>query len=130
MVSLGARLCGCFVGTVLLFTACHEESVERVPIISLQEERGVSGSFILGTGSLGRHVYYFTYLDFTESGGGYQLEKYAYDRCVIFEDEENSPYVVVELSGLIIERPRDRVNRVEFHVPKGTITRSIKIGEE
>jgi len=55
-------------------------------IVSLNKEKNISGSFVLGTGSISSTTYYYTYLD---TKNGYLLDEYRTNNTYIIENGEN-----------------------------------------
>jgi hypothetical protein len=102
----------------------------RTPIYNLSDATRLSGSFILGSGTINERSHYFFYIN---DGDGYRLDSRESSALIVM-DESESPYV----EDIYQDYPYDhndwqfyfmfRLSRptpeVVFHVPPGTIITS------
>ncbi|OOM69518.1 hypothetical protein [Clostridium sp. BL-8] len=85
-------------------------------------DNSVSGSFVLGTGTLDDTTYFVTYV--IQDDGGKVLEKYDSSEVVVYDDIENGdcPYITKTISGFL-----GLDVKINFHVPKDTVNKSLDI---
>lgn len=81
-----------------------------------------SGFFVLGTGVLDGTTYFVTYE--IQDDGGKVLRKYDSSDVIVYDDIENGdcPFLVKTMSGFL-----GSDFKVCFHVPKGTVNKSLDI---
>ena len=101
---------------------------ETYAIYSLDFGGEVSGSFVLGTGSIDTDLYYYFYLQ--DQDGAYHLRKTLVDNSRIFMDDSitrDNAYVIIYDCMCDHDCPTICTTTIydggEFHVPKGTITK-------
>jgi hypothetical protein len=133
---------GCISGTPVYKTF-------RYDMISLDRTSSASGSFILGSGSVDGSPAYIYYIELPN--GGYKLKSVKASKCILFENENTTPYITMtyKLSDSYINRNSysqpygdtgdERIltrldgdnlnsllyliNEVEIHIPAGSIVR-------
>jgi len=114
-------------------------SEHRSNLASLQGKSSVTGNFFLGIGSISEKPAYQYYKD--TGGGKFQqrlmIDDMARSRPIyVMEDEEKTPYVLtkeVNSGSFFMDKWRfgtgmgGETNEIQFHVPKGSITRDIQL---
>jgi hypothetical protein len=91
-------------------------------IISLNDGSELSGSFMLGSGSISEDPVFVFY---KAGKKGYKLETLPAEYTEIIEDENNSPYLrtnMIQYFGGL-----STWDSFEFHVPKNTIVRTMDL---
>jgi len=112
---------------------CEETTTER-PIASINRGSQLTGSFFLGTGSIGSRSYYYTYI---KEDKGFMLTKYRTSTTHIVETDVGVPKITYNnyacpkpftswLLGGTRMRNYTEWNKV-FHVPPNTILREFKL---
>lgn len=107
----------------------EQEISTQTAVYLMRDTTGVSGSFFLGTGMLHDTLQYVVYVD--AGNGGKRLISLPVDKTVIYEDEDDAPYltktdlcyVQPETSEVKTKIFSYRYPNYEFHVPAGTIVR-------
>lgn len=107
----------------------NKEFITDTPIYSIHMNDGVHGSFFLGSGTVNSYTQYLFYKD--SGTGGYVLDKVFTDGTVIFQDENNQPYIRKIETAQVDRKSGERFgtysNRFEIHVPKGTIVEEYRL---
>jgi hypothetical protein len=107
----------------------NKEFITDTPIYSIHMGDKISGTFFLGSGSVNSYTQYLFYKD--SGTGGYVLDKVFTDGTVIFQDENNQPYLRrIETAQVDIKSGEHfgaYSYRYEIHVPKGTIVEEYKL---
>ena len=105
------------------------ESICSIPIVSIKNRSNISGSFTLGTGSIGETEYYIYFKQYED--GGIQKDKVATYLAVLYEKDEQprlewteatkkAPwYVRFGFDSLDIKTIRE--GNYRLIVPKGTV---------
>jgi hypothetical protein len=121
----------------------------RYNILSLDRGYGSSGSFVLGSGSIDGSPAYLYYIELPS--GGYKLKSVKTSDCILFENENTTPYITMtyKLSPNLLDRDtykneygstgdemiithiendnlRSKLyleDEVEIHIPAGSIVR-------
>jgi len=114
-------------------------SEHRSDLASLQGKSSINGNFFLGIGSISEKPAYQYYKD---TGGGKFQQRLMIDDMpssrpmFVMEDEEENPYVLtkeVNSGSFFMDKWRfgtgfgEETNEIQFHVPKGSITRDIQL---
>lgn len=129
--SISGAFVGMFIGFVVAFSMSNDYSYEqrRFPLMSLQDNNSVSGTFFLGCGSIGESTYYVCYMETSE---GYKLKRVYYNDATI-KFISDTPYIVYNISikhssnfALDIDGA-ETVTSYIFEVPKGTIKNEYKL---
>lgn len=130
-------ICGVVLGICVGFTICsivqnHLETTikeeNRIEIYSINNEVGISGSWVLGSGHINSEMYYFYYI---KGEYGYKIEKIKAQNVEVVEreDDEQVGYIVEKRKALkednfwfsigdgLLEENRTTI----IVVPKGTI---------
>jgi len=104
-------------------------------IVSIKGSSFVSGSFLLGCGTINSSRYY-VYYEKTE-GGGFQQEKINVNRAIIFEEENCKPRIKWEgkkytcseywLPKWAAPTTKEFYTKRLIYVPKGTIIQEFKL---
>lgn len=95
-----------------------EYSKELYEIVSIQRDGEVSGSFVLGCGTLKEKTYYTYYY---KTDRGYRFDKKSTDRTLIIETDEVTPCLYeIKNKGTL------KVN-YEIYVPTNTILRTYNL---
>jgi len=97
-----------------------------VKIVSLRNGDGITGSFFLGSGSIGSEQYYFYY---KKVGNGYQQGKLmADDKVTVFEEERKDGEIRIYVSNFVsksyfwVAFPVCMFEpKYEFHIPNGSL---------
>lgn len=127
---------GACIGVYVANNLEHQEvELRRTPLAAMRNATGLSGQFVLGSGSIETSSVY-RYLEQESDGGVTPAEVKADGRVRIYEDGSlqetgylseiyslpcsNSPWKWFALGGR-------RFARYEFHVPKGTVVHQFKI---
>lgn len=107
---------------------------EIIPLISIEREQSMSGTFFIGSGTVKSDVYYFAYVDTSD---GMYLNKYPRYKTYIVEQDgepkatttmyECSRPVFAWLKGMDKAPKRTRAKKYQLYVPKGTIIRDFKL---
>lgn len=101
-------------------------------IVSLNKEKNISGSFVLGTGNISSTTYYYTYLD---TKNGYLLDEYRTSKTYIIENGENKVVshhyrcdmpIASFMRGKKLQSARKNRSHQLF-VPKNTIIKEFKL---
>ena len=112
----------------------HEFEMSRTQLAAMRNQSGVSGQFILGTGTIeSASTYRFLMQD---ADGGMTPREVSADNMVrIFEEEGQSTAYYTEIYRVrirgsywdlfVVDVPK--FVRHEFHVPKGTVVHQFKI---
>jgi hypothetical protein len=100
-----------------------------IPLVSMRQDTGPSGNYLLGCGTIGTEAYYWYYIK--AANGGYALRKFNADQVTIHEHDSTG--------GLLIRRDKEFVNpdhgwfgktgrfSWEFHIPAGSIQQDFRI---
>jgi len=116
-----------FVATV---SGCNGIQEHEFPIVSIERDLNIEGSFFLGSGSISERMYYFTYAVLLD--GGYYLVKIPSGVSIIYETNAISPRVhvtwnsTVTLNGFSF-RDSCLWKSVRIYVPLGTIIKEFKL---
>jgi len=92
---------------------------EIIRISSLNPSANVEGSFFLGMGSVRTVRVYVAYTGNNQVG--YSLVEYPISQSLIFEDENNSPYIDPVQTFDCNSHVSRMTTIYKFHVPEGTI---------
>jgi hypothetical protein len=133
---LGAMFAVIILTVAILFWSAFKREVSRTdhrtPIVSLRNERAISGSFLLGSGYIEGTEYYMTYAH--ERGGLRRIQLPARSTYV-YQDENEAPYMAWQTihykAGLwltIWPRITDSQETMrDLHVPTNTIVTEFKL---
>jgi hypothetical protein len=97
---------------------------DKTPIESLEVGSTISGSFVLGSGSVGGEDVYIYYTK--TPGGGYVRNRVPTQMTLLYMDENTSPYIISHY----VETKRKHVqfvNSYDLHVPNGTVTKTFTV---
>lgn len=116
-----------------VFMPWQLEEAERVPLVALRDNVGASGTFFLGTGSTDGKLTYFYYEQLPD--GGYRASKADSEDAVIYEDDEEAPYVKtykVDMTARGLDEwwkwvGASTTDRRDFHIPKGSLLRDYRL---
>jgi hypothetical protein len=135
MIALIVTLCGVgFIGVIggLNYDPDETYKTERINIVALSDNVGVSGRFFLGSGTVQSEMYYF-YM--TENNTGGKVMDSICSCVPVYEDEANNPYIIT-----IHKRVSDPVarfffitsesERTEIHIPPNSIQYNFNIDLE
>jgi len=139
---------GSIIAMVVLFfvvgigsDACHTAFKKSNPpvvaeanIVSLKVGDSIpNGSFFLGSGLVRGETYFITYI---KVDTGYRYMKFNTDKVMIFQDEEDRPYVEYKMSRVRAAAGENLYDSqtvqyyaydIEFHVPEGTIIKEFRL---
>lgn len=90
-----------------------------IPISSLKPDKNIEGSFFLGMGSVHTERVYVAYTG--NNNVGYSLIERPISQSLLFEDENNTPYVEQVDIMMCTSYGYEMVTKYKFHVPTGTI---------
>lgn len=111
--------------------SCGGMSEASFPIVSIERDSLIHGSFFLGTGSIDEVMYYFAYTQLSD--GGFYLAKMRISRSIIYETDSAKPYVRVWWNTAeCLTSQFDWGNspfwkRIEIYVPKNTIIKEFHL---
>jgi hypothetical protein len=132
-------ICGVLVGGAFYYgqstSPTYEERVitSTTPIYSIHLSDGIYGSFSLGYGTVSSYNQYLYYKD--SGTGGLLLDSVRADGTVIYQDENEHPYVR-KTENVAVDTKTGEINRFnlrnysvkyEIHVPKGTVVEEYKL---
>lgn len=100
----------------------------KTELVSLKDNIGVQGRYFLFSGYIDNELKYFYY--FKNANGGY--EKGDLENAVIFEDENDKPYLITYEAkffneGLMLIAFPAKTKTPEFHIPEGSIFRDYEL---
>lgn len=133
---IGQSVLGCFFGFCVAIACFFAVSsfAEKVKVhhshwtlYAMHDQSSVSGSFFLGSGSVGSETYYsFYYVDKDSVGTFYKPCKIVADNAVIYEEDRSNGELEVTIEQFAnpmlnyISSPR-RTFYYAFHIPRGSI---------
>ena len=120
------------VACVLMLGFTHNVEYKRnLPLVSMSTGDGIKGRFFLGGGSIDDVQYFFYYT--RSNDGSMRRVKIEQDMAVIYEDIDNpsNAYAVIYenkrvMAGIELNEP-PVTTRIDFHIPKGSITQSFEM---
>lgn len=105
-----------------------------VPIASLADTSGTTGSFVLGCGQIRDDIYYMYYEGVDP--GPFTIRRINADGVRIFTDEDVSPYILFRTVTTVhklkngSKTEAGRVKITEIHVPRNTIRKNFNLDSE
>lgn len=110
-----------------IFTSNIVEYTENTTIYSLKDNSAVYGQFTMGHFTIGQGIISSkpAYTYYIQDEGAYRLKSADSRISYIYEDEEQTPYIVTHYiyseSCFNSNKNIATINRYDFHVPKGTV---------
>ena len=115
-----------------LFIPSYAKLESSVPLATLQDNRGIQGSFFLGTGSIDSEPVYF-YIKALPNGG-FQQDSIPAEHVVVFQDDTQPRLITYQTWAktewlMWLGLPGGSYES-EIHVPPGSITSAYKVDAE